>query len=209
MAWPTQNAAETDLDAGTDSPANARDDLLLAVQNVNTIRTARDQADGVAGLDQNGRLAGADYVRHKGSGLLYNTDLGSVTMPAGAGTFMSFQNDTDTFGGITNRAQDATRLTVPSATPAIQYVRVCFGVYFYGSAVDTIIAYARLFKNGAVLNPEVLAHAYSPLGGSARSLNGSSAVELVNTADYFQLYISHSLGNGIKFSGRFWLEVLQ
>jgi len=38
MAWPTTDVVTTNLDAGTDSPASARPDLLLAAQNVNSIK---------------------------------------------------------------------------------------------------------------------------------------------------------------------------
>lgn len=38
MTWPSTDAATTDLDAGTDNPASARDDILAALQMVNQIR---------------------------------------------------------------------------------------------------------------------------------------------------------------------------
>ena len=37
MTWPTGSVVTTDLDAATDSPANARDDILSALQKLNQI----------------------------------------------------------------------------------------------------------------------------------------------------------------------------
>ncbi len=37
MTWPTGSVITTDVDASTDSPANARDDILSAIQNLNEI----------------------------------------------------------------------------------------------------------------------------------------------------------------------------
>jgi len=51
--WPTTPVPTTNLDAGTDSPAAARSDLLTCAQNVNTMKDGRGAADGVAPLDSN------------------------------------------------------------------------------------------------------------------------------------------------------------
>ena len=59
MAFPTQQINTTNLDSGTDSPANARADLLSAVVALNTIIEEGNAANGVAILNGNGRLNGA------------------------------------------------------------------------------------------------------------------------------------------------------
>jgi hypothetical protein len=52
MSWPASNVPTTNLDAGTDSPASARADLLQAVQYVNTFiaEAARLDANNFVGL---------------------------------------------------------------------------------------------------------------------------------------------------------------
>jgi hypothetical protein len=49
----------TNLDAGSDSPANARADLKAAVDNLNAMRAGRGSADGVASLDSTGKIPSA------------------------------------------------------------------------------------------------------------------------------------------------------
>lgn len=51
MAWPGSPVPTTNLDAGSDSPATARSDILTAVQDVNSIIAARNAANGIAPLD--------------------------------------------------------------------------------------------------------------------------------------------------------------
>lgn len=53
--WPAGPTDTTDTDAATDSPATARSDLLDAIQKLNLIIAARGIADGIAGLDSNGK----------------------------------------------------------------------------------------------------------------------------------------------------------
>jgi hypothetical protein len=59
MAFPTQQINTTHLDSGSDSPALARPDLLSAVNALNTIIDEGNGANGVAVLNGNGRLNGA------------------------------------------------------------------------------------------------------------------------------------------------------
>jgi hypothetical protein len=56
MAWPTSDVPTTNLDSGADNPANARADLLLAAQNLNTIKSARGTAGGIAPTDLSNKV---------------------------------------------------------------------------------------------------------------------------------------------------------
>jgi hypothetical protein len=59
MAWPTNdgNISTTNLDAGTDSPAAARADLKLALDELANVINGRNQASGVAGLDASSKIS--------------------------------------------------------------------------------------------------------------------------------------------------------
>ena len=59
MAFPTQQIVTTNLDSSSDSPASARADLLSAVTALNTIISEGNGANGVAVLNGDGRLNGA------------------------------------------------------------------------------------------------------------------------------------------------------
>jgi len=56
MAFPTGSVTTDNLDAATDSPADARADLLLTVQKLNLMIGSYDAADGIAALDSNGLI---------------------------------------------------------------------------------------------------------------------------------------------------------
>lgn len=58
MAWPTNdsNISTGNLDAGTDSPAAARADLKLALDELANVINGRNQASGVAGLDASSKI---------------------------------------------------------------------------------------------------------------------------------------------------------
>lgn len=56
MAFPTTQTNTENLDNSTDNPGLARADILLAVQNLNTIVSGANAADGVAVLDGAGEL---------------------------------------------------------------------------------------------------------------------------------------------------------
>ena len=56
MAFPTGTVTEDNLDAATDSPADARADLLLAIQKLNLIIGSYDGASGIAALDVSGLI---------------------------------------------------------------------------------------------------------------------------------------------------------
>lgn len=60
MAFPTTQVPTTNLDAGTDSPASARADLLLAVQHLNTIIDEANDANGVLVLNNSGQVPAAN-----------------------------------------------------------------------------------------------------------------------------------------------------
>jgi hypothetical protein len=57
MAFPTTQVSTDNLDSSADDPSLARADLLLAVQNLNTIVSERGTAGGVALLNGSGELA--------------------------------------------------------------------------------------------------------------------------------------------------------
>lgn len=57
MSFPTSQVSTTHLDSSSDDPSLARADLLLAVQNLNTIVSGADAANGVAVLNGSGELA--------------------------------------------------------------------------------------------------------------------------------------------------------
>jgi hypothetical protein len=58
MTWPTNdsNIITTNLDSGTDSPANARVNLKDALDEIKNIINGRNQASGVAGLDASSKI---------------------------------------------------------------------------------------------------------------------------------------------------------
>jgi hypothetical protein len=59
MAWPGSTISTNNLDDASDKPANARADLLSAVQAVNDIVDSRGVANGVASLDGSGHVPDA------------------------------------------------------------------------------------------------------------------------------------------------------
>jgi len=59
MAFPTQQVSTNNLDSSADDPSLARADLLLAVQNLNTIVSEAGGAGGVALLDGSAKLQGS------------------------------------------------------------------------------------------------------------------------------------------------------
>jgi hypothetical protein len=56
MAFPTNQVNTTNLDSGTDDPSLAREDLLDAVQKLNTIISEGGAANGVALLNSSAKL---------------------------------------------------------------------------------------------------------------------------------------------------------
>ena len=56
MTFPTTPVNTTNLDSGSDSPANARADLLDAVQKLNTIINEAGDANGVCVLTGTGKI---------------------------------------------------------------------------------------------------------------------------------------------------------
>ena len=60
MSFPTGSQVSTaHLDSSSDDPSQARADLLLAVQNLNTIVSGAGSASGVALLDASGAIPGS------------------------------------------------------------------------------------------------------------------------------------------------------
>lgn len=87
MAWPSASIDTTALDAGTDSPATARNAILTTAQQVNTIRGARGAADGVAPTDSDSLVPRANlpFVLCERAPTVYSTPGSySYTVPAGA-----------------------------------------------------------------------------------------------------------------------------
>lgn len=56
MTWPTTTIVTTDMDSSSDNPGNARAQILQIALNVNSIKDARNQANGIAPLDSSGLL---------------------------------------------------------------------------------------------------------------------------------------------------------
>lgn len=56
MVWPSTTVSTANLDSSLDSPDLARQDLLLAVQNLNVIKDARNQTNGIAPTDGNNQV---------------------------------------------------------------------------------------------------------------------------------------------------------
>jgi len=79
MAWPTDAIITTDMDAGTDNPANARAEIKQMADNVNDIMNSRAAANGIASLNSTGRVP--------------TSQLGSGT--ATAGYFLAAQSGSD------------------------------------------------------------------------------------------------------------------
>lgn len=79
MAWPAGGISTANLDAGTDSPAAARPQLLAAVQAVNDIAASRGAANGVASLDSAGQVPVAQIPLPAGIMLPY----GGTAAPTG------------------------------------------------------------------------------------------------------------------------------
>jgi hypothetical protein len=59
MAFPINTVSTANLNAGTDDPSLAREDLLDLTEKVNTIISESNTADGVLVLDINGRVPAA------------------------------------------------------------------------------------------------------------------------------------------------------
>jgi len=60
MTWGTAgNISTTNLDAASDSPANARADLKAALDEIVSIINGRNAANGVPGLDANSKISAA------------------------------------------------------------------------------------------------------------------------------------------------------
>jgi hypothetical protein len=210
MAWPTQDIPETDLDAGTDQPKLARPDLLLAAQNLNTIKAARDQAEGIAGLNADRRLMSTGYTRYKGYGQLSRSLGGAKYNAPNTGAYMDFNADTDTFGGITNRVADARRLTVADVAQQINWVRIGINLYFYGIASANVAAFAQVYKNAQILDPQVIGYCYSPSGDSTlRAIMAESPPILAQPSDYFYCFVNHNYTTDLPMAGRFWMEILE
>jgi hypothetical protein len=70
MAWPGSTVSTANLDSASDKPADARADLLSAVQAVNDIINSRATASGIASLDATGKIPTAqipDTITSSGS----------------------------------------------------------------------------------------------------------------------------------------------
>lgn len=70
MPWPSGSISTANLDAGSDSPAAARPQLLAAVAAVNDIVSMRGAASGVASLDSGGLVPTAQIPSILPSGIL-------------------------------------------------------------------------------------------------------------------------------------------
>lgn len=81
MAWPSTTVSTANLDASSDSPVNARADLLQAVQYLNDIINSRSVASGLAPLDSSGLVPSSMLPSQLPSGML--SPYAGTTEPAG------------------------------------------------------------------------------------------------------------------------------
>jgi hypothetical protein len=84
MPWPAAaNFAKTNVDAGTDSPAIARSDIHQLMVDVEDMIDARDEADGVAPLDADGKLPAANLplTPFCNGVVVFGTGSGNWTVP--------------------------------------------------------------------------------------------------------------------------------
>ena len=63
MAWPADDLTTTHLDAGSDSPAQARSELLAAITRLKQVIDARGIANGVASLDNGAQVPAAQIPK--------------------------------------------------------------------------------------------------------------------------------------------------
>lgn len=105
MAWPTVTIVTTDMDAGTDSAANARAQIKQMADNVNDIKDAKGQNNGVAELDSGGKvpagqlpvisatLGGTGQSGYTAGDILYALNSTTLSkLPAGSSGFVLTSN---------------------------------------------------------------------------------------------------------------------
>lgn len=82
MTFPTGTVTEDNLNAANDSPADARADLLLAVQKLNDIINSYDSASGIAALNSSGKIVNTklpdEIVSSTSANLTLNPDTSMV-----------------------------------------------------------------------------------------------------------------------------------
>jgi microcystin-dependent protein len=81
VAWPSTTVSTANLDANSDSPLNARPDLLQAVQYLNDIINSRSVASGLAPLDSGGLVPASMIPPQIPAGLL--SPFAGATAPTG------------------------------------------------------------------------------------------------------------------------------
>ena len=90
MTWPTASIATTNLDAGADSPASARGDLLTAVQQINSIRDYFDDAESDHGFGSGTMNIGAAATNRIRSGGTTGTNITSFGSTYSGPVFIRF-----------------------------------------------------------------------------------------------------------------------
>lgn len=109
-AWPTDDLTSTYLDSGSDDPALARAELYALLQKVKTILAARNDDDGICGLDTAGTVPESNHRIQTIPGLVGNN--GSLW--AGPSTWSASRPSTGTFL-VTHNLNHANYIVVANA----------------------------------------------------------------------------------------------
>lgn len=101
MTWPgSPTFSTTNVDAGTDSPAAARGDILAGLQDLANVIAGRGQASGVASLDADGLIPPAQIRR--GIQVFTTPGTHSWTIPTGVTSFWAIAIGGGGGGGFTS-----------------------------------------------------------------------------------------------------------
>jgi hypothetical protein len=89
MAWPTDDLSTSHYDAGTDDPSLARSQLIDLKSKVSDVIAARNQANGVCGLDANGKVPMSRIytTANAGNVVTYQPDRDNNARPGGLPRF--------------------------------------------------------------------------------------------------------------------------
>jgi hypothetical protein len=209
MTWDNLDLIVTqELDGDTDQPAKARPVLRQMARNVSTIRQARDGAMGIAGLDADGRLDPDSVISHAWGFLWTHRAETKWNAPNGLGAFMEFERDSN-YLTSNDVATFPTRLTVPTLTPSVSLARVYFNLQFFGISLSAYYYRAELWKNGAILTPEVIGYIHSQNETSNRGVFAKSSPLAVVAGDYFELKVIHGYTSPVPTVGYFAMDILE
>lgn len=189
MAWPGATISTANLDAGTDSPASARADLLALAQAVNDIINSRAVASGIASTGADGLVPPAQgglppgaIVDYAGStepaGFLFCTGAavsrtGEARLFAAIGTTYGAGDGSTTFNLPDYRGRVAAGRDDMGGTNAQRLTTVLTGNTTAGSAVITgLSSTAGLAVGMAVIGATI------PAGRTIASIDSATQVTL-------------------------------